>query len=224
MDKYMILIEKILKKQIREEKNLGETERLLEKLSEKIIDSKETINTISDELKDVNAILEILTNKNKSLKEIIVNFSCRTIILALIIAAIFGFISGLINMPFIVPLFLNVILFTPSLIGSVIEFISELKTYQTVTKNYDLKQVLNNKNQLEEFLQRVNAQKLEMQVQSMELTQLKSEISTILEELNTYKKEVIAKRNQAIATVLNNTPSFEDALNTEYNKEENLNR
>lgn len=224
MDKYMILIEKILKKQIKEEKNLGETERLLEKLSEKIIDSKETINTISDELKDVNAILVILTNKNKSLKEIIVNFSCRTIILALIIAVIFGFISGLINMPFIVPLFLNVILFTPSLIGSVIEFISELKTYQTVTKNYDLKQVLNNKNQLEEFLQRVNAQKLEMQVQSMELTQLKSEISTILEELNTYKKEVIAKRNQAIATVLNNTPSFEDALNTEYSKEENLNR
>lgn len=224
MDKYMILIEKILKKQIKEEKNLGETERLLEKLSEKIIDSKETINTISDELKDVNAILVILTNKNKSLKEIIVNFSCRTIILALIIAAIFGFISGLINMPFIVPLFLNVILFTPSLIGSVIEFISELKAYQTVTKNYDLKQVLNNKNQLEEFLQKVNAQKLEMQVQSMELTQLKSEISTILEELNTYKKEVIAKRNQAIATVLNNTPSFEDALNTEYNKEENLNR
>lgn len=224
MDKYMILIEKILKKQIKEEKNLGETERLLEKLSEKIIDSKETINTISDELKDVNAILVILTNKNKSLKEIIVNFSCRTIILALIIAAIFGFISGLINMPFIVPLFLNVILFTPSLIGSVIEFISELKTYHTVIKNYDLEQVLNNKNQLETTLKRINVQKLEMQVQSMELTQLKSEISTILEELNTYKKEVIAKRNQAIATVLNNTPSFEDALNTEYNKEENLNR
>lgn len=224
MDKYMILIEKILKKQIREEKNLGETERLLEKLSEKIIDSKETINTISDELKDVNAILEILTNKNKSLKEIIVNFSCRTIILALIIAAIFGFISGLINMPFIVPLFLNAILFSLSISGSVLEFISELKTYQTVIKKHDLEQVLNNKNQLEETLQRVNAQKLEMQVQSMELTQLKSEISTILEELNTYKKEVIAKRNQAITTVLNNTPSFEDALNTEYSKEENLNR
>ena len=64
MDKYMILIEKILKKQIKEEKNLGETERLLEKLSEKIIDSKETINTISDELKDVNAILVILTKIN----------------------------------------------------------------------------------------------------------------------------------------------------------------
>lgn len=224
MDKYMILIEKILKKQIKEEKNLGETERLLEKLSEKIIDSKETINTISDELKDVNAILVILTNKNKSLKEIIVNFSCRTIILALIIAAIFGFISGLINMPFIVPLFLNAILFSLSISGSVLEFISELKTYQTVIKKHDLEQVLNNKNQLEEFLQKVNAQKLEMQVQSMELTQLKSEISTILEELNTYKKEVIAKRNQAITTVLNNTPSFEDALNTEYSKEENLNR